>query len=107
MAGEDFQNRVAEARPKFLRRLASLQKSFIEFKGGVEFFSEFIELEANRRFLTCKHFNGEYCNSWGRKTMPNSPSRQNYAFFDGKYYLKVPGPLCAPCPSYEQKEIIT
>jgi len=106
MTAEDFRNRVAEARPKFLRRLASLQKSFKEFRVGVEFFSEFMELEADKRLLTCQHFNREYCNAWERKTMPNSSSRQNYLYAEERYYLKDPGPLCALCPLYEQKEII-
>jgi len=105
MTTEDFRNRVTEARPKFLRRLTSLQKSFKEFKVGIEFFSEFMELEADKRLLTCQHFNREYCSAWERKTKPNPSSRQNYAFVERKYYLKDPGPLCALCPSYEQKEI--
>jgi len=105
MTAEDFRNRVTEARPKFLRRLVSLQKSFKEFRVGVEFFSEFMELEADKRLLTCQHFNGEYCNAWERKTIPNSSSRQNYDSVEGKYYLKDPGLLCALCPLYEQKEI--
>jgi hypothetical protein len=102
-AGDEFQKRVAEARPGFLRRLAGLQKAFKEFKDSAEFFYEFTEVEADRRLVACGHFNGKFCNAWQRRSRPNAYNRHNYEMADEKYYLKDPGPLCAPCPLYEPK----
>ncbi len=101
--GNEFQKKVAEARPGFLRRLGGMQKAFKEFKDNSEFFYEFLEAEADKRLLACQHFNGKYCNAWERKSRTNQYNRHNYEFVEPKFYLKDPGPLCATCPLYEPK----
>ena len=101
--GDEFPRRVAEARPGFLRRLAGVQKAFKEFKDSSEFFYEFMEAEADRKLLSCQHFNGKYCNAWERKSRTTAYNRHNYELVDPKYYLRDPGPLCAACPLYEPK----